>query len=99
MDRRGRPRVSPSGQLHPGRPAHRGAHASTEAEAGPARWTVSFRVADADADAARAQQLGGTVLLPPMDIPIGRFAIVSDPVGAAFSITVFAGPFRSVDRS
>ena len=27
-----------------------GAHAPTEAEAGPARWTVSFRVADADAD-------------------------------------------------
>lgn len=76
-----------------------GAHAPTEAEAGPSRWTVSFRVADADADAARAQQLGGTVLLPPMDIPIGRFAVVADPAGAAFSITVFAGPFRSVDRS
>ena len=56
-------------------------------------------MADADADAARAQQLGGTVLLPPMDIPIGRFAVVADPAGAAFSITVFAGPFRSVDRS
>jgi predicted enzyme related to lactoylglutathione lyase len=76
-----------------------GAHAPTEAEAGPARWTVSFRVADADEDATRAQQLGGTVLLPPMDIPIGRFALVSDPAGAAFTITAFAGPFRSVDHS
>ena len=99
MDRRGRPRGPPPGKLRLGRDAHRGAHAPTEAEAGPARWTVSFRVADADPDAARAQQLGGTVLLPPMDIPIGRFAIVADPAGAAFSITVFAGPFRSVDRS
>jgi predicted enzyme related to lactoylglutathione lyase len=76
-----------------------GAHAPTEAESGPARWTVSFRVADADENVTRAQQLGGTVLLPPMDIPVGRLALVSDPAGAAFSVTVFAGPFRSVDRS
>jgi predicted enzyme related to lactoylglutathione lyase len=75
------------------------AHAPTENEAGPPHWTVSFRVADADEDAARVAQLGGRVLLPPMDIPIGRFALVSDPAGAAFSITAFAGSFRSVDRS
>ena len=99
MDRRGRPRALPRASFAQGDLLIGGADAPTEAEAGPARWTVSFRVADADADAARAQQLGGTVLLPPMDIPIGRFAIVSDPAGAAFSITVFAGPFRSVDRS
>jgi uncharacterized protein len=76
-----------------------GAHVPTVAEAGPARWTVSFRVADADEDVTRAQQLGGTVLLPPTDIPTGTFALVSDPAGAAFSIAAFAGPFRSVDRS
>jgi predicted enzyme related to lactoylglutathione lyase len=49
---------------------------------------------------ARAQELGGAVLLPPMDIPIGRFAIVSDPAGAAFTVTEFPeGPFRGVDGS
>jgi predicted enzyme related to lactoylglutathione lyase len=61
---------------------------------------VSFRVADADASADRAQELGAQVLLPPMDIPVGRFAILRDPTGAAFTITAFpAGPFKGVDGS
>src|SRR5918996_2106507 len=41
-----------------------GAHAPTEAEAGPARWTVSFRVADADADVPDPSRL---VKLPPSE--------------------------------
>ena len=45
------------------------------------RWSVAFWVADADEAAARTQELGGTVLLPPMDIPVGRFTIVADPQG------------------
>jgi uncharacterized protein len=77
-----------------------GAHAPTEQEGEGSRWTVSFRVADADDSAARAQQLGGTVLLPPMDVPVGRFCILADPAGAAFTITaVPGGPLRGVDGS
>ncbi len=37
--------------------------------------------------------------VPPMDIPIGRFTVVSDPTGAAFTLTAFAGAFRGVDGS
>ncbi len=41
---------------------------------------------DVDDVAARAPGLGGAVAYPPMDIPgVGRFAVLSDPMGAHFS--------------
>lgn len=52
----------------------------------PSHWMVYFGVEDTDAAAARAEQLGGTVAVPPTDIPPGRFAVLSDPQGAMFSI-------------
>jgi predicted enzyme related to lactoylglutathione lyase len=61
---------------------------------------VTFRVTDADASVGRAQELGGSVVLPPMDVPVGRFALVADPAGAAFVLTqVPGGPVRGVDGS
>jgi predicted enzyme related to lactoylglutathione lyase len=57
-------------------------------------------VAGADQAAARAQQLGGSVLLPPMDIPIGRFTVLADPQGAVFiASAVPGGPSMGVDGS
>jgi uncharacterized protein len=77
-----------------------GGHAPAPQEPPTPRWTISFRVADADQSVARAEELGGSVLLPPMDVPVGRFAIVADPAGAAFSISaVPGGPLRGVDGS
>jgi predicted enzyme related to lactoylglutathione lyase len=77
-----------------------GGHAPVPQEDPTPRWTISFWVADADRAAARAQELGGTVLLAPMDIPVGRFAILSDPGGAAFTVAaVPGGPLRGVDGS
>jgi predicted enzyme related to lactoylglutathione lyase len=56
----------------------------------PSSWGVYFAVADADATAAKAQALGATVIVPPTDIPtIGRFAVVLDPQGVAFSVIKF----------
>ncbi|MEV0293560.1 VOC family protein [Nocardia sp. NPDC050710] len=52
----------------------------------PAHWMVYFAVSDTDASAARTSQLGGTVSVPPTDIPIGRFAVLGDPQGAYFSV-------------
>jgi uncharacterized protein len=53
----------------------------------PAFWNVSFAVADTDATAARAQELGGSVIMPAMDMQgVGRIAGIADPYGAAFSI-------------
>jgi len=77
-----------------------GAHAPTPQEGDGSRWTVSFLVADAHDSAGRVGQLGGRVLLPPTDIPIGTFSIVSDAAGAAFTIAaVPGGAFRGLDGS
>jgi uncharacterized protein len=77
-----------------------GGHAPAPQEDPAPRWGVAFWVPDADQAAARATELGGRVLLPPMDIPIGRFTILTDPQGAAFTATaVPGGPARGVDGS
>jgi hypothetical protein len=57
----------------------------------PAHWRVYFAVADADATVARATELGGTVYVPPLDIPQGRMAMLADPQGAAFNVIQLAG--------
>ena len=55
----------------------------------PAHWGVCFAVADTDAVAARAPELGGSVIGPPMDMTIGRFATIADPHGATFAVMQF----------
>lgn len=53
----------------------------------PPHWMTYFSVADCDASAARAAELGGEISVQPTDIaPIGRFSVIRDPQGAAFSI-------------
>jgi predicted enzyme related to lactoylglutathione lyase len=52
----------------------------------PPHWGVYFTVADADAAVSKVAELGGAVMLPPMDIEPGRFAAVADPTGAIFSV-------------
>jgi uncharacterized protein len=75
-----------------------GGHAPAPGEDPTPRWTVAFWVPDVDRAAARAGELGGTVLLAPMDIPVGRFTILADPQGAAFTATaVPGGSVRGVD--
>jgi predicted enzyme related to lactoylglutathione lyase len=57
----------------------------------PSYWMPYFQVDDADASAAKAKELGGSVMVPPTDIPsTGRFAIVNDPQGAMFAVFKFA---------
>ena len=51
----------------------------------PSHWLVYFAVADVDATVAHAQELGGSLLAGPMEVPVGRFAVLSDPQGAAFA--------------
>ena len=56
-------------------------------ESQPLAWNVSFWVPDADAAVAAVRAAGGTVLLEPMDVfDLGRFAVVTDPGGAAFQL-------------
>ena len=56
---------------------------------GPARWGVTFAVADADETAARAAELGGTVLIAPVDAPWVRTTVIADPAGAVFTASKF----------
>ncbi|MFF7446354.1 MULTISPECIES: VOC family protein [unclassified Streptomyces] len=52
----------------------------------PSYVNVYFAVADCDAAVARATGLGGVLRFGPMDSPFGRFAALSDPQGASFSV-------------
>jgi predicted enzyme related to lactoylglutathione lyase len=59
----------------------------------PAFWAVYFAVDDTDAIVAKAKELGANVLAEPQDIPeVGRFAALTDPQGAAFSVIKNAQP-------
>lgn len=53
----------------------------------PAAWVVNFWVDDADATAAAAPGLGGTVVAGPFDTAISRDAVIADPGGAVFSVS------------
>jgi predicted enzyme related to lactoylglutathione lyase len=63
---------------------------------GPARWGVTFAVADADETAARAAELGGTVLIPPVDAPWVRTTVIADPAGAVFTASKFVPENRDL---
>jgi predicted enzyme related to lactoylglutathione lyase len=52
----------------------------------PPFWAVYFAVEDTDTAVARVAELGGTVLMAPMDIEPGRFSTVTDPFGAVFNV-------------
>lgn len=53
----------------------------------PSVWTVYFNVDDTDASVAKAQELGGSVVMPADDYPdVGRIAWLKDPQGATFGI-------------
>jgi predicted enzyme related to lactoylglutathione lyase len=60
----------------------------------PSHWSVDFWVKDADATAEEAAERGGTVIVPPYDVPgVGlRQAVLADPQGATFSVTRAPGP-------
>jgi len=57
----------------------------------PTYWLVYFGTDDIDASLAKSTELGGTTLMGPMDIGMGKIAVVQDPQGAAFAL--FAGDF------
>jgi len=50
-------------------------------------WMPYCCVDSVDASAARVEELGGSLCVPPTDIPnTGRFAVVGDPQGAYFTL-------------
>jgi uncharacterized protein len=55
----------------------------------PAHWGVTFAVDDADAIAKSAGELGGKVIVPPLDAPWVRLTVIADPQGAIFTASKF----------
>jgi uncharacterized protein len=55
----------------------------------PAHWALTFGVDDADRIAARAAELGGRVVVPPVDAPWVRMTVIADPQGATFTASKF----------
>lgn len=65
---------------------HQGGFVKPQMEMQP-HWTGYVVVEDVNATVGRAEAIGGTVHLPPTDIPeVGRFAVLADPQGAAFAV-------------
>ena len=52
----------------------------------PPHWMTYISVDDVDAAAKKVTELGGHVCVPPTDIKVGRFSVVSDPTGGTFSL-------------
>ena len=52
-------------------------------------WSVTFSIADADAVAAKARELGGSVVTEPFDMPMVRSTVIRDPAGATFTTNQF----------
>jgi uncharacterized protein len=57
----------------------------------PSHWLVYFGVDDLEAAAEQIGSSGGTVMVPPVDVPGGRILVASDPQSAVFAL--FAGRF------
>lgn len=53
----------------------------------PAHWLSYVKVESADESAQLAESLGGSVVVPPFDVPdVGRMAFLQDPSGANFAV-------------
>jgi predicted enzyme related to lactoylglutathione lyase len=52
----------------------------------PSGWSACFAVASTDAAVDAVVAGGGAVTMPAVDTDFGRFAVVTDPWGAAFSV-------------
>ena len=60
----------------------------------PPNWMPYIEAGNVDDTARKVTSLGGTVVVPPADIPgTGRFAVVRDPQGATF------GLYKSINAS
>jgi predicted enzyme related to lactoylglutathione lyase len=56
-------------------------------ETQPVAWSVCLSVEDVDSLAAKVEQNGGRVLAPGADVlDLGRYGVLADPAGAAFTV-------------
>ncbi len=64
----------------------------------PPNWMAHVEVDDVDATVAAVKAKGGSVHVPPTDIPtIGRFSVIADPQGASLSVFKPVTPMQAHD--
>lgn len=65
----------------------------------PPNWMPYFVMADLDEGAGRVTELGGAVIVPPREVPAGRFLVAADPAGATCGLLEMGpeGATRGVD--
>ncbi|MCU1641248.1 MAG: Anthracycline biosynthesis protein DnrV [Nocardia sp.] len=83
--------VNPYQALSPGSGGREfgGAHIAASGEPAPF-WSTTIRVADADAIAARAVELGGSIVQEPQDMPgPSKVGAIADPAGATLGLMAF----------
>jgi predicted enzyme related to lactoylglutathione lyase len=77
----------------PEQPVPRDMGAMMRAAEGETRWSVDILVADVDQAAAATIEHGGTVRVPPHELPRFRNAVIADPHGARLSLSQLSRPF------
>jgi uncharacterized protein len=71
----------------------------SESEGTPSNWLPYLVVGDMNRATDKVRELGGTVIVEPMDVPAGRFAVYLDDAGASSGlIEMGTEPSRGVDR-
>ena len=60
---------------------------ATDGVAVPPHWSINFAVRDVDFIAEHVIALGGTILMPPMNTPGFRNAVIGDPQGGFISVS------------
>lgn len=62
-------------------------------------WVAYVEVRDVDATVVRVEELGGTIVRKPFEVPgVGRNALVRDPLGALFGISLSRHSFPIPQR-
>ena len=59
---------------------------------GDAAWSVDFWIDDAESAAARARELGGSVIVEPHEVPGFVNTVIADPAGAVVSLSQLRYP-------
>lgn len=62
----------------------------------PSYWLSYFAVPDCQRAVIEATRLGGTVFVPPTELPFGRFSVLGDPQSATFGVIDFSGEDQDV---
>ena len=66
----------------------------------PVNWSFYVTVTDVSACLKKAEGLGATVLVEPMNIPgVGRMGVFQDPQGAVLSLMAYEDPEHEVHQS